>query len=42
MEEETQTIKELDEQYANEFREWKQQLIPRKNVSEHTGSNFLL
>lgn len=33
MEQETQKIKELDEQYSNELREWKQQLVPRKQVS---------
>ena len=33
MEQESQKIKELDEQYANELREWKQQLVPRKQVS---------
>lgn len=36
MEQETQKIKELDEQYNNELREWKANLIPRKQV------NFLL
>ncbi|XP_052704817.1 serine/threonine-protein kinase 10-like isoform X3 [Crassostrea angulata] len=30
MEQETQKIKELDDQYASELREWKQQLVPRK------------
>ncbi|KAH3708032.1 hypothetical protein DPMN_067471, partial [Dreissena polymorpha] len=30
MEHETQKIKELDEQYGNEFREWKAMLVPRK------------
>ena len=33
MEQETQKIKELDEQYSNELREWKQKLVPRKQVS---------
>ena len=32
MEHETTKIKELDEQYANELREWKNQLTPRKQV----------
>jgi hypothetical protein len=32
MEQETQKIKELDEQYATELREWKQMLVPRKQV----------
>lgn len=32
MEQETQKIKELDDQYASELREWKQQLVPRKQV----------
>ena len=32
MEQETQKIKELDEQYANELREWKGNLVPRKQV----------
>ena len=34
MEQETQKIKELDEQYSNELREWKQQLVPRKQRLE--------
>lgn len=34
MEQETQKIKELDEQYANELRDWKQQLVPRKQRLE--------
>ena len=33
MEQETQKIKEVDEQYANELREWKAMLVPRKQVS---------
>ena len=32
MEHETQKIKELDEQYQTELREWKGQLRPRKQV----------
>ncbi|OWF53186.1 serine/threonine-protein kinase 10-like isoform X2 [Mizuhopecten yessoensis] len=34
MEHETQKIKELDDQYANELREWKNQLTPRKQKLE--------
>nr|XP_019921177.2 STE20-like serine/threonine-protein kinase isoform X1 [Crassostrea gigas] len=34
MEQETQKIKELDDQYASELREWKQQLVPRKQKLE--------
>ena len=34
MEHETQKIKELDEQYSNELREWKAMLVPRKQVGE--------
>ncbi|KAL3863848.1 hypothetical protein ACJMK2_005576 [Sinanodonta woodiana] len=34
MEHETQKIKELDDHYANEHREWKTQLIPRKQKLE--------
>jgi len=34
MEHETQKIKELDEQYSNELREWKTQLTPRKQVCD--------
>ena len=34
MEHETQKIKELDEQYQTELREWKGQLRPRKQVKE--------
>lgn len=34
MEQETQKIKELDEQYSNELREWKNQLVPRKQRLE--------
>ncbi|XP_025095724.1 LOW QUALITY PROTEIN: serine/threonine-protein kinase 10-like [Pomacea canaliculata] len=34
MEQETQKIKELDEQYNNELREWKANLIPRKQKLE--------
>ena len=33
MEQETQKIKELEEQYANELRAWKAMLVPRKQVS---------
>ena len=33
MEHETQKIKELDEQYSNELREWKAMLVPRKQVT---------
>lgn len=33
MEQETQKIRELDEQSSNELREWKLQLVPRKQVS---------
>ena len=33
MEHETQKIKELDEQYSNELREWKAMLVPRKQVN---------
>nr|XP_034328483.1 STE20-like serine/threonine-protein kinase isoform X3 [Crassostrea gigas] len=35
MEQETQKIKELDDQYASELREWKQQLVPRKQPNNH-------
>lgn len=31
-EHETQKIKELEEHYSNELREWKAMLIPRKQV----------
>lgn len=34
MEHETQKIKELDDQYQNELREWKSQLVPRKQKLE--------
>lgn len=34
MEIETQKIKELDEQYSNELREWKAMLVPRKQRLE--------
>ncbi|XP_033757538.1 serine/threonine-protein kinase 10-like isoform X4 [Pecten maximus] len=34
MEHETQKIKELDDQYTNELREWKNQLTPRKQRLE--------
>ncbi|XP_041371147.1 STE20-like serine/threonine-protein kinase isoform X2 [Gigantopelta aegis] len=34
MEQETQKMKELDEQYSNELREWKGNLVPRKQKLE--------
>ena len=34
MEHETTKIKELDEQYSNELREWKAMLVPRKQVNK--------
>jgi len=34
MEHETQKLKELDEGYAHELKEWKLQLKPRKQVSK--------
>lgn len=33
MEHESSKIKELDEQYAIELREWKANLVPRKQVN---------
>lgn len=33
MEHETQKLKELDETYAQELKDWKQQLKPRKQVN---------
>jgi len=39
MEHETQKIKELEEQYSNELREWKAMLIPRKQVCREPTSN---
>jgi hypothetical protein len=35
MEHETQKLKELDEGYAQELRDWKNQLKPRKQVGTH-------
>ncbi len=35
MEHETLKLKELDEEYAAELREWKAQLKPRKQVSDN-------
>ena len=39
MEHETQKIKELEEQYSNELREWKAMLIPRKQVCSGPTNN---
>ena len=40
MEHETQKIKELDEQYSNELREWKAMLVPRKQVNTEMNTRF--
>lgn len=40
MEQETQKMKELDDQYTSELREWKQQLVPRKQVRSCDGAEF--
>ena len=40
MEHETQKIKELDEQYSNELREWKAMLVPRKQVNTQIYTRF--
>ena len=40
MEHETQKLKELDEGYAQELKEWKLQLKPRKQVSKKSCLEF--
>ena len=42
MEQETQKIKELDDQYASELREWKQQLVPRKQVRSQQRAKVIV
>ena len=41
MEHETQKLKELDEGYAQELKEWKLQLKPRKQVSKKMMTHCL-
>jgi len=40
MEHETQKLKELDETYAQELKDWKQQLKPRKQVKYLKSKNI--
>ena len=40
MEHETQKLKELDEGYAQELKEWKLQLKPRKQVSKKNDDSL--
>ena len=42
MEHETTKLKDLDEEYAGELREWKAQLKPRKQVTEATRDSQCL
>ena len=40
MEHETSKLKELDESYAKEFKDWKADLKPRKQVKHISSEHF--
>ena len=40
MEHETQKLKELDEEYAKDLKEWKAHLKPRKQVTNYVQFNL--